>query len=120
MHRILIAMLLLSAPAMAQNTGFGANWRGTITPGSSARANCASGERTVTVRRGLAEMGQRDGPGVTGTIAAHGSVTMTGGRDGRVTITGRFQGTGFTGEYRTHGCVSALTLSRQGPKQAFG
>jgi hypothetical protein len=112
MHRILIAMLLFSAPALAQNTGFDGNWRGTITPGSNARANCASGERTVTVRRGLAEMGQRDGPGVAGTIAADGTVTMTGGRDGRVTITGRFRGSAFTGEYRTRGCVSELTLTR--------
>jgi len=29
-----------------------------------------------------------------------------------VTITGRFRGNGFDGEYRTRGCVSALTLSR--------
>ncbi|MES2711982.1 MAG: hypothetical protein V4653_10400 [Pseudomonadota bacterium] len=108
----LAALLLIAAPAFAQTTSFDGNWRGSITPGPGARSNCASDQRTITVRRGLAEMGQRDGEAVTGTIAADGSVTMTGGRDRRVTITGRFQGSAFTGEYRTRGCVSALTLNR--------
>ncbi|MBR0654737.1 hypothetical protein [Plastoroseomonas arctica] len=112
MRTILIALLLCATPALAQNLAFDGNWRGTITPSASARGNCASGERTITVRRGVAEMSQRDGEAASGTIATDGNVTMTGGRDGRVTITGRFQGNAFTGEYRTRGCVSSLTLGR--------
>jgi len=114
MRIVLTVLALLAAPAFAQTAGFDGNWRGTITPGASARANCASGERTITVRRGIAEMAQRDGEAASGTVAADGSVTMTGGRDGRVTITGRFRGNGFDGEYRTRGCVSALALTRAG------
>lgn len=110
---LILALSLLTTSGAFAQAGFDGTWRGTLTPAAGARTGCAAGgNRTITVQGGQAVMNVREGETAEGRVAADGSVTMIGGRNGNTRVTGRFEGNAFAGEYRTRDCSFSLELTK--------
>ncbi|HEY4252246.1 MAG TPA: hypothetical protein VGM87_13625, partial [Roseomonas sp.] len=90
---LLLALTLLTTGAAFAQAGFEGDWRGSMTPEAGNRSGCAAGgDRSVTVRNGVASMAARDAEAIEDRIGSDGSVSMTGGRNGGTRIAGRFDG----------------------------